>query len=227
MNLPVDRWRNLSRLRNRRALRHRCKALRARMILLLVCAVAVSVVARAQTPQGPDATVLDTSYDAPDGTRVLRQSLVIPATLEEVWTLLTTSDGLQTWAAPFARIDFKLGGIWESSYRLDANAGDPANIRNRVLAYQPLRMIAIQAIQAPPGFPHPELLPTLWSVIELEPMADRQVRVTVSGIGYRDRPDYAKIYHHFELGNAWTLKQLYKRSTERPTDWTQVLPPVK
>lgn len=209
----------------RRLVRHRTS--RMPPILALAGALALSAGLGAQAPASAGPPVSDSSYDAPDGTRVLRQSLVVPATVEQIWDALTTSRGLETWAVPFARADFRLGGVWESSYRRDATAGDPANIRNRFIAYQPLRMIAIQAIQAPPDFPHPELLPSLWTVIEIDPIETRRVRVTVSGVGYRSGPDHEAVYRLFERGNAWTLQQLHKRFTDGPIDWASALPSVK
>lgn len=166
---------------------------------------------------------MGSSYVAPDGGRVLRQSIEVPASLPEVWRALTTTEGIRSWAVPVAEVDFRLGGIWESSYRLDARIGDPDNIRNRFISYLPMKMISIQAVQAPPGFPHPELLSELFSVIELEELAPDRVRVTISGVGYRQGGGYDEIYRHFDAGNAWSLEQLRKRFVEGPVDWEKVL----
>ena len=166
------------------------------------------------------------SYLAPDGSQVLRQSIEVPASVAEVWEALTTTEGIRSWAVPVAEVDFRLGGVWESSYRLDARIGDPENIRNRFISYLPMRMISLQAVQAPPGFPHPELLSELFSVIELEELAPDRVRVTISGVGYRPGPGYDAIYRQFDAGNAWSLEQLRKRFVEGPVDWQKVLGPA-
>jgi uncharacterized protein YndB with AHSA1/START domain len=164
-------------------------------------------------------TVVDGSYTAPDGSHVLRQSIEVPAGVAAVWEAFTTSAGVRSWAVPVAEVDFRLGGIWESSYRPDARIGDPANIRNRYIAFLPHRMLAIQAVQAPPGFPHPELLPELFTVIELEPLGADRTRVTISGVGYRAGEGYAVLRAHFERGNAWSLEQLSKRFTDGSVEW--------
>ena len=39
--------------------------------------------------------VRDTSYVAPDGSRVLQQSIVVPATARQVWDAFTTTEGLR------------------------------------------------------------------------------------------------------------------------------------
>jgi uncharacterized protein YndB with AHSA1/START domain len=167
--------------------------------------------------------VENTSYVAPDGSRVLQHRIVIPATLAQAWDAFTTSEGLRAWAVPFAHVDFRLGGLWESSYRLDATAGDSANIHNRYISFLPMKMVSVQAVQAPPGFPHPELLPELFTVIEFEELSPGRVRVTTSGVGYRHGPDYDVLHRHFDAGNAWSLEQLYKRFAEGPVDWPKVL----
>lgn len=172
-----------------------------------------------ETARGQD--VANTSYVAPDGTRVLQQSIVVPAALEDVWHAFTTTDGIRSWAVPVADVDFRLGGIWESSYDRDAEIGDPANIRNRYLSYVPMRMISFQAVQAPPDFPHPEVLEDIFTVVEFEALGPERVRVTESMMGYRSGEAYDAVYRLFERGNAWTFRQLHRRFTEGPVDWSE------
>jgi hypothetical protein len=162
-----------------------------------------------------DGQVVDSSYVAPDGARVLQQSIVIPTTLDTAWRLFTTSDGWKTLGVGFAQVDFKLGGEIETSYDPKAKAGDDGNIKSRVLAYLPLRMFAIQATKAPPGFPEPQLLPHLFSVFRFDELDKGRVRVTVSGVGYRKEPAYDRLYRFFETGNAWTLRRLRQHFLEK------------
>jgi uncharacterized protein YndB with AHSA1/START domain len=167
--------------------------------------------------------VENSTYIAPDGTRVLRHASEVPASVAEVWEALTTTDGVRSWAVPVAEVDFRLGGIWESSYRLDGRIGDERNIRNRFISYLPLKMVSIQAVQAPPGFPHADLLPELFTVIELEELATDRTRVTISMVGYREGEGYDVLFRHFDSGNAWSLEQLRKRFAEGPIDWHALL----
>jgi hypothetical protein len=69
-------------------------------------------------------------------------------------------------------------------------------------------MVAIQAVKAPPNFPAPELLPHLFSVFEIDDLGDGRVRLTVSGVGYRDEPAYKRLEGFFKAGNAYTLARL-------------------
>jgi uncharacterized protein YndB with AHSA1/START domain len=165
--------------------------------------------------------IKDTSYVAPDNTRVLQQSLVVPASLKEIWEALTTTEGIKTWAVPVAAVDFRVGGIWESSYSRNGSIGAPGNIQNQYLSYLPLRMISFHVVNAPPTFQHAEVLPELFSVIELEELGPRSVRVTASMVGFRSTEAHDAVYKFFDSGNASTLRNLYQRFTQGPTDWSR------
>lgn len=188
------------------------------MIARIVIALLLPACALAQ----PGVTTRE--YRSDDGSRVLVQSLVIDAPVEAVWQVFTTSEGWESWAVPFARIDFRVDGVIETSYDPEATPGAAGNIRNRILSYLPYRMLAIQATQAPPDFPHADLLPSLHSVFEFEPAAPGRTRVTVSGVGYREGEGYDALLGFFRQGNAWTFERLVRRFEEGPVDWSESAP---
>ena len=160
--------------------------------------------------------VVETSYDAPDGTRVLRHEMLLRASPGDVWTALTTAEGWKAgFGIPFVKMDFRLGGLIETSYDAKAVPGLKTNIRNRVLSYLPLRMVSMQAEQAPPGFPAPELLPHLFTVMDGAEGGDGLVRITVSGVAYGKGEAYDKVYRLFQEGNAWTLRRLHEHFEKR------------
>lgn len=163
-----------------------------------------------------------TEYLADDGTRVLRQEVVVHATLDEVWKAFTTKEGWESFAVPFAEVDLRVGGFIETSYDPAAEPGDPANIRTRILSYLPYRMLSIQAVQAPPGFAHADLLTTLHSVIEFDLEGNDRTRVAISGVGYGQGDGYDELIGFFRHGNAWTFGQLARRFEEGPLDWNAV-----
>jgi len=162
-------------------------------------------------------------YETLEGEDVHGQSIVVPASRAEVWRAFTTSDGVMAWAAPFARVESEVGGGWESSYDPAAQVGDPDNIRIRFLAWLPERMLAMQTVDAPPGFLHPELLPELSSVVLFDAVDGDRTRVTLYGVGYRDAPDHQELLETFRQGNAWTLGMLHRRFVEGPVDWSTLL----
>lgn len=165
------------------------------------------------------AAVETTQRTLPDGSRVLRQAVVVDAPVEEVWAAFSTSDGWESWAVPFAHVDLEVGGLIETSYEAKASRGDSSNIHNRILSYLPYRMLSIQAVQAPPDFEYADLLPSLHSVIELEPLEDGRTRVAISGVGYAQGEGYDRLLRFFRQGNAWSLERLARRFEEGPLEW--------
>ncbi|MDX1622843.1 MAG: SRPBCC domain-containing protein [Gemmatimonadota bacterium] len=188
-----------------------------RSVLLMTAATSVLL---SSAGSARSQNVVDTSYVTDDG-RVQQLQIVVSAPIDSVWSALTTTEGIRSWAVPVAEVDFRIGGTWESSYDPEARIGNAHNIVNRYLAYVPERMIAIQAVEAPPGFPHPEVLSEIVHVIELENLGHGRVRVTESGVGYREGPTHDAVYALFEKGNAWILKQLHRRFADGPVDWSQ------
>ncbi|MGH7630282.1 MAG: SRPBCC family protein [Gemmatimonadales bacterium] len=184
-----------------------------------VLALAFAVVGPAAGPLAAQ-EVRNTSYIYQDSIRVLQQSVIVPASVGEVWTALTTSDGLRSWAVPVAQADLRVGGIMESSYDPKARIGDPANIRSRYLSYVPQRMVSFQVVSATPGFEHGALLAGIHTVLELDAVDSTRTRVIETMVGYRPGPGYDTLYRHFEWGNDWSLKQLHRRFAVGPADWT-------
>ncbi|HEU5453458.1 MAG TPA: SRPBCC domain-containing protein [Terriglobales bacterium] len=163
---------------------------------------------------------VDTSFVAGNGERVLRQEIVVPATLEEVWSAVSTSDGLRDWVAPTAEVELKTGGHWYTNYSPGSKIGDPGTIYNSVLSYVPMKMIAMKIGIAPPIFPKgPSDAGTLFAVLTLEDLGNRQVRVSEHMVGFGPGEDWDKVYRFFETGNAYTLGQLLKRFEVGPRRW--------
>lgn len=172
------------------------------------------------------AAPIDCSRVETGGARTLCHEQVVPAPLEEVWRLFASTEGLASWVAPVAAIELRIGGFWESSYRADARLGDPGNIRNRILSYYPEKMLSIAVDSAPPGFPEPELVRTVWTVIEFEQVGRSRTRVRVSMLGYLEGAGYERLYSMFRVGNAETLKALHTRVVTGPTDWAKARAPA-
>ncbi len=144
----------------------------------------------------------------------------VPAPRDALWEALTTAAGWRTWAVPVAYLDdLRPGAVIETSYRPDAQRGDPANIHNIVVAYLPQRMLAIAATNSPPDFPDRELLASLATVMELEPLGAESTRVTITMMGYGVDTRYDRLFNFFTNGNGATLRQLRERFTTGPVDW--------
>ena len=187
------------------------------MFALSACCETAAVAA----PPGID----DTSQTADDGTRTLRQSVIVTAPIAAVWSAFTTTDGYRAWAAPVAQVDLHIGGIIETSYAVDARLGAPGNIRNEIIAYAPERMFALRNRQAPPDVPFD--VPTfqsLHTVVLLDDLGGGRTRVTIVQPGYRAGDVYDLTWKFFERGNGATLVALRDRFVKGPKDWRNAAP---
>ena len=170
-------------------------------------ALSISVGSSAQ-PTRPD-PVIDTSFELQGGERVMELSVEVPAPLEEVWRAFTTSEGFRSWAVKVARVDLRVGGEFETSYDPKGQLGAPGNIRNRIEALVPMRLVVIRNVQAPPGAPFD--VPTFQSLqtsVQFQPLGDRLTRVVLHGPGFGHGDKFESVWRHFQMGNRWTLVRL-------------------
>ncbi|MEM5518729.1 SRPBCC domain-containing protein [Henriciella sp. AS95] len=153
---------------------------------------------------------------------ILEQTIIVDAPVSDVWDAFTTSEGYMAWATPFAVIDLEIGGQIESSYELDAQAGESDNIKLEILAYLPQELLVLKTVQAPPGFASQETLDRLVSVFEFDPVSDTRTLVTISGVGYGDDEESKRLREFFVEGNAYSLRALHNSFTAGPTDWEEM-----
>jgi uncharacterized protein YndB with AHSA1/START domain len=132
----------------------------------------------------------------------------IEAPLAAVWSALTTSEGLQSWMAPHAEIDLRIDGLMRANYRVEGSLGDRSTIVNQVLSFEPQRMLSTRVAQPPEGFPFPNAVRNMWTVIYFEPLADERTRLRVVSLGVGDDDESQRMRAFFEKGNAATLQKL-------------------
>lgn len=164
----------------------------------------------AEPPRFP--AVTDASYRETDGAKVLAVSVDVPAPAAEVWRAWTTTEGWKSFAVKNAVVDFRVGGMIETSYAETFTPGAPGNIVNEIVAYVPERMMTIRNRKAPVGFEDAAEFQRTVTVIELTPIAGG-TRVSLSGVGFRPEPAFDRLYAKFSVGNAWTLDKLRQRYT--------------
>jgi uncharacterized protein YndB with AHSA1/START domain len=162
----------------------------------------------------------DTSFVTPAGERVQRLEVLIPATRQQVWEAVSTSEGLRGWVAPITDVEMKTGGHYFTNYNPKAKIGDPGTIYNSVLTYVPLEMVAIHVKLGTQIFP--ESVATadrLSAILQIHDAGPAQVRVSETMTGWQAGEDWDKVYKFFQTGNAYTLGQLLKRFTVGPRQW--------
>jgi uncharacterized protein YndB with AHSA1/START domain len=179
----------------------------------LIPALALAAALAAPTPSTFPAAktypgVTDTSFIADNGDRVMRLSVEVPADPSQVWRVFTTADGWRALGVKTAYVNFRQGGVIETSYRAGALQGDPDNIKNQVIAFVPNQLLAFRNVQAPHGFPNAALFARVTTIVLIEPAGPGRARVTLSGDGYGAGAGFDALYAMFLGGDAYTLAGL-------------------
>lgn len=188
-----------------------------RTMLLAAAAAAALLAGPALAKPMPEfAAVDEASFAEPSGDQVLALSTTIDAPPHAVWQALSTADGWKSFAVKMAQVDFRQGGVIETSYDAKAQPGQPGNIRNQILAIVPRRLLVIRNVQAPPGFAHPEEFGRTITAIELVPDGPARTQVRLWAAGYKPAPAYRDLFAMFRMGDAWTLDELRKRFIAHP-----------
>ncbi|MGH6870267.1 MAG: SRPBCC family protein [Rhizomicrobium sp.] len=165
--------------------------------------------------------IKDTSHTDPYGHRVQQLTVVVKAPVAKVWDAFMTDAGFTSWAAPVAHVALDGGGgMVDATYSLSGKVGDPDNIRNEIVAYLPLKMVAYRNAHVPKGAPFdPVLIRTIRTIVQFEDAGHGRTRVTECQVGYGDGPGYDSLFTHFRNGNAEELATLANVFEKGPVDW--------
>ena len=164
------------------------------LIILFAIALAVSV----------------TAFRMDSDNHLIHEGMV-EASVDNVWAAFTTKEGLESWMAAHAEIELKVGGKMSTLYDPKGKIGDPKTIENTILSFDPKRMLSIKVSKAPEGFPFPNAVKNMWTVIYFEKKDSRKTRVTEIDLGFGIDEESKKMREFFNRGNAFTLQQLQKR----------------
>lgn len=135
---------------------------------------------------------------------------VVSAPVGSVWSAWTTTTGLKAWLAPHAEIDLRIDGVMRSNYDPKGSLGDPGTIENKVLAYEPERMLSIKVARAPAKFPFKTKISDMWTVLYFQPTVDGKTLLRIVGMGFGTDEESQRMKEFFIQGNAFTLTQLQR-----------------
>lgn len=172
--------------------------------------------------------VVNSSFVAARGEKILQHEIVVNGTLQDVWDAFTTEEGVRSWMVPVALVERRHLGRFHTNYHVDRKLGDSGTIYNTVLSYVPLRMFSMK-IKLNESFSKAVRSSdsTLFAVLQFEDVGNSRVRVIESMLGWGNGPEWDKVYELFNRGNAYTLQQLYKRFESGPVVWRkQTEPPT-
>ena len=187
--------------------------------ILFIFSVLGVASAGAATTEFPN--VRDDSYTEPNGSRVLKLSIIIDAPLDKIWKLLISSEGWKSWAVPVAWVEFGIGGMVETSYTATAVRGQPGNIKNAIVAYVPEQLLVLRNVQAPPNFEHAEDFGKTVTAINLRTISKNRSAVELDGVGFLATPAFDTLLKKFKFGDSWTLEHLKRAAEHGPIDWAE------
>jgi uncharacterized protein YndB with AHSA1/START domain len=151
--------------------------------------------------------------------RVIEKSVVVEATLDQVWDSWTTREGIIGFFAPDAKIEPRVGGAFQIYIDPLAEPGMKGADEMRFMALQPKKMISFDW-NAPPSLPEARAQRT-FVVVRFEPLGEKQTRVTLHHSGWGEGGEWDKAYAYFDRAWGNVLINLQKRWTVGPYDWTE------
>ncbi len=140
---------------------------------------------------------------------------VIDGSADEIWRLITTKGGIESWIVPHAAVDLRVGGFVRTNHAPDGKIGDAQTVTNRILAVQPKQKLSFQIAEVPEGIPMVASLIGTWYEIQLKPLTRAQTRVRCVGRGFPGGPMGYAARTFADRGNTWALQQLERVFVDR------------
>jgi uncharacterized protein YndB with AHSA1/START domain len=151
--------------------------------------------------------------------RALDKSVVVNATLDQVWAAWTTREGIVSFFAPDAQIEPRVGGAFHIYMDPGAAPGAKGADDMRFMALQPKKMISFDW-NAPPSLPQARAQRTFVTV-RFAPLTDTTTQVTLHHTGWGDGGEWDKAFVYFDRAWGAVLGNLQKRFDTGPYDWTE------
>ena len=134
----------------------------------------------------------------------------INAPLAEVWSLFTSADGLRRAGAAEAEVDLNVGGVIRTHNDPRGKLGDANTTTQRILAFDPERMLALRLEQAPSNLPGRGAIGDAWTVMYFAAAGEAMTHIRIVGLGYDDDPASQALRQHLEATHRTILTRLAK-----------------
>ncbi|UCE62233.1 MAG: SRPBCC domain-containing protein [Phycisphaerales bacterium] len=153
--------------------------------------------------------------------QILRTETTVSASLSEMWHAWTTTEGVTSFGPPEAKIELRVGGMYEWYFIPDAPEGSRGAEGCRVLSYLPMKMLSF-TWNAPPSIPKlREARVKTHVVVEFTELDENRVKVVVSQLGFGQGEDWDKYYAYFDKAWPSVLHYLKKYFEPHPADAPQ------
>ena len=157
---------------------------------------------------------------APTAEKALSLKVTVPAPVADVWKAWTTVEGLRSFFAPGAKVDYRTGGDYEIWFNPYAPAGARGTEGMQILAIQEPRMLTFTWI-APPTMPAMRKQVT-YVTIRLRAVDAKNTELSLLHGGWGEGSDWDAYYASSEKTWKSTLQVLGHRFAKGPVDWTEI-----
>lgn len=150
--------------------------------------------------------------------RAVRKEALVPAPVDAVWQSWTTQAGIQSFFAPEAVVEAKVGGAFHIHIDPFGKPGNKGADDMRFLALQAPKMLSFDW-NAPPSMPEVRQQRT-FVVVRLADVDGKSTRVSLNHSGWGDGGEWDKAYAYFDAAWGRVLANLVQRHEKGPIDWT-------
>ena len=151
--------------------------------------------------------------------RAIEKKIVVAAPIETVWQTWTSKAGIESFFAPEAEVDPRVGGAFHIHMDPLAPPGSKGADDMRFMALQRPTMLSFDW-NAPPSLPEARAQRT-FVIVRLADVDGRSTRVTLHHTGWGTGGEWDKTYAYFDRAWGYVLGNLKKRSDVGPQDWTE------
>jgi uncharacterized protein YndB with AHSA1/START domain len=153
--------------------------------------------------------------------RAIVTEVVVAAPIEAVWASWTTKSGIESFFAPGAEIDARVGGAFHVHFNPYGKPGEKGADDSRFMALQKPTMLSFDW-NAPPHLPEARSQRT-FVIVRLADVDGRSTRVRLHHTGWGDGGQWDQAYAYFDRAWGNVLANLKKRHESGPIDWSDWL----
>jgi len=157
--------------------------------------------------------------------RSIDKEIVVPAPINAVWQSWTTKAGIESFFAPEAEVDAKVGGAFHIHINPFGEPGMKGADDMRFMALQAPTMLSFDW-NAPPSLPEIRKQRT-FVVVRLADVDGKSTRVSLHHTGWGTGGEWDKAFAYFDRAWGNVLASLKKRHETGPIDWTDWLARLK
>jgi len=153
--------------------------------------------------------------------RAIEKEIVVAAPIESVWQTWTSKAGIESFFAPEAEIEPRVGGAFHVHMDPLAAPGAKGADDMRFMALQRPTMLSFDW-NAPPSLPEVRAQRT-FVVVRLAPVDAKSTRVSLHHTGWGTGGQWDDTYAYFDRAWGNVLGNLKKSFESGPVDWTDWL----